>query len=401
VLGSVTVIGPASMDIYLPALPEVAQDFGTSQSATQVTLTTFLLGLAAGQLLSGPLSDVHGRRRPLVAGMAVFSVASLVCSLAPSLATLAAMRFVQGAAAVAGMAIGRAIVRDLYSGAGAARYFSRLMLIVGLGPVLAPVVGGQLLAVTSWRGLFVGLALLGLVLTVVSAVLVPETLPPARRRAAGLRATARTFSSLLGDRSFRGFVLLAAFASGAVVAYLAGSSFVFEDVYGLSPQLYGLLFGANAVFMIAGAQLNAHLVGRRSPRRLLGFGVATMGVGGVGLLAVVSLPDEPLALVMVPLALLMFSWNFVQANTLALALTDHPDAAGTAAGLLGISQFAFGAAVAPLVGVGGDGTALPMALVSAVCGIAAVVTLRRFVRPASHRARPLPASAGTAEDAGG
>ena len=207
VLGGVTVIGPASMDIYLPGLPELARDFGATPSAAQVTLTTFLIGLALGQFLAGPLSDVHGRRRPLIAGMALFTVATLICSLAPNLYALAAMRLVQGAMAAAGLAIGRAIVRDLYSGAAAARYLSRLMLIVGLGPILAPVVGGQILRFSSWRGVFVALALLGLALTLMAARLLPETLSPGNRRAAGVGVTARTFAVLLANRSFVGFVL--------------------------------------------------------------------------------------------------------------------------------------------------------------------------------------------------
>lgn len=372
-LGSVSAIGPAAMDAYLPGLPELARDFGVSPSAAQVTVTTYLLGLALGQLLSGPLSDVHGRRRPLVAGMAVFTVTTLACSLAPSLFVLAGMRLVQGTAAAVGVAVGRAIVRDLYAGAAGARYLSRLMMVIGLAPILAPVVGGQLLRFTSWRGVFVALAVLGLALTAIGARLLPETLPRERRRAAGLGITLRTFAQLLADRRFVGFVLIVGLGGGAMIGYVAGSSFVLQEVYGASPQLYGVLFGLNAVFLVAGAQVNAHLLATRSPRSLLRVGLVMLVVAGVALVVIVSLPKADLATVMAPLMLQMASWSFVQANALALALTDHPEVAGTAAALLGVSQYAFGAFTAPLVGLGGSDTALPMALVIAACAVGAAV----------------------------
>ncbi len=197
------------------------------------------------------------------------------------------MRLVQGAMAAAGVAIGRAVVRDLYSGAAAARYLSRLMLIVGLGPILAPLVGGQLLRVTSWRGVFVALALLGLALTAMAAWLLPETLARDDRRAPGLAVTMKTFANLLADRRFVGFVLIVGFGSAAAIGYLAGSSFVLEDIYGASPQFYGVLFGINACFLVVGAQINAHMLKSRSPRRLLGFGLTALIVAGAAFLAVV------------------------------------------------------------------------------------------------------------------
>ena len=373
------------MDVYLPGLPELAADFGASASEAQVTLTTYLLGLALGQLLSGPLSDVYGRRRPLVAGMAVFTVVTLVCSLAPSLYVLAGLRLVQGASAAVGVAIGRAIVRDLYAGAAGARYLSRLMMVIGLAPILAPVVGGQLLRLTSWRGVFVALSVLGVALTAMSARLLPETLPRERRRAAGLAVTLRTFAQLLRDRRFVGFVLIVGLGGGAMIGYVAGSSFVLQDVYGASPQLYGALFGMNALFLVVGAQVNAQLLATRSPRSLLGIGLAAMVVAGLALVAIVSLPGAGLAAVTAPLTLLMASWGFIHANALALALADHPQVAGTAAALLGVSQYAFGAVTAPLVGLAGSDTAMPMAVVIATCGVGAIVAFARLASTASGR----------------
>ena len=393
VLGAVSAIGPAAMDVYLPGLPALADDFGASPSAAQVTLTTYVAGLALGQLLGGPLSDVHGRRRPLVAGMAVFTVATLACGLAPGLPALAALRLVQGATAAVGVAIGRAVVRDLYAGPAGARYLSRLMLVIGLAPIVAPIVGGQLLRVTSWRGVFVAVSLLGLALTIVSARLLPETLPRERRRAGGIGLTVRTFAALLHDRRFVGFVLLVGLGGGAMMGYIAGSSFVLQDVYGASPQLYGVLFALNAVFLVAGAQVNAHLLSSRSPRALLRVGLATMVVAGVSLLAVVSLPEAGLAAVMAPLMLLMLSWSFIQANAVALALVDHAGVAGAAAALLGVSQYALGAVMAPIVGIGGEGTAVPMALVITICGVGATLAFEGLVAGAVSRREPAAAPA--------
>jgi MFS transporter, DHA1 family, multidrug resistance protein len=384
VLGLLSVVGPASMDIYLPGLPQLARDVGASPSRAQLTVTMFLVGLALGQVLAGPLSDVHGRRRPLIVGMATFTFASLACALAPNLYALAAMRLFQGTVASAGMAIGRAVVRDLYSGAAAARYLSRMMLIIGLAPILAPLLGGQILRFTSWRGLFVALALLGLALVFMSARLLPETLPVDRRRSAGLGETRRAFALLLTDRDFVGVVLVCGFGGAALIAYLAGSSFVLEDVYGVSPQLYGVFFGLSALVMVTGAQINAHLVGRISPRRLLGRGLMIMVVAAILLLIAVSFRGAGVVAMMPPLMLLMFSWGFIQSNAIALALTDHPQIVGSAAALLGVSQYALGGVVAPLVGIGGDHTALPMAVVIAGCGIAAAVALKCLVPPVAR-----------------
>ena len=372
-LGSVSAIGPAAMDAYLPGLPELARDFGVSPSAAQVTVTTYLLGLALGQLLSGPLSDVHGRRRPLVAGMAVFTVTTLACSLAPSLYVLAGMRLVQGTAAAVGVAVGRAIVRDLYAGAAGARYLSRLMMVIGLAPILAPIVGGQLLRFTSWRGVFVALAVLGLALTAIGARLLPETLPRERRRAAGLGITLRTFAQLLADPRFVGFVLIVGLGGGAMIGYVAGSSFVLQDVYGLSPRAFALVFGVNGLGIIVCGQLNRLLLRWTEPRRILLAGLGASAVAGVGVLAAIT-ADAPLGLVLAPLFVGVATIGFVMPNATALALTNHPHVAGSASALLGTTQFAIAAVVAPLVGIAGRDTALPLGIALAVLGTAALVT---------------------------
>ena len=379
VVGSVTLVGPMSMDSYLPGLPGLADDLGAGPSAAQLTLATFLVGCAVGQLISGPLSDLHGRRRPLLAGIGLFTVMSLLCAIAPTLPTLALFRFIQGAAVSTGMTIGRAIVRDLYEGVAAARFLSHLMMLVGLGPIIAPIGGGQILRFTSWRGTFVALALFGVALVAAIVWLLPETLPPERRHGARSRETARMMRHLFGDRSFAGLVLVSGLAGGAMVSYVTGSSFVLEKIYGTSPQLYSLLYGANAVLLIVGAQLNAHLLGTWSPRALLGFGLGSMVAGAVTLFAVVLIPRAGLAAVMPPLAVVAFSWGFIQPNTLALAFTPHPTLAGSASALIGVAQFTSGALLAPIVGIGSDHSALAMVIVIGVCALAAALVFRLLV----------------------
>jgi DHA1 family bicyclomycin/chloramphenicol resistance-like MFS transporter len=391
-IGCVTVAGPATMDIYLPGLPGLARDLGVSPSVAQLTVTTYLVGLATGQFLSGPLSDVYGRRRPLIVGLSAFAVVSLACAFAPDIGSLGALRLLQGVTAAAGMAIGRAIVRDLHSGAAAARYLSRLMLIVGLGPILAPILGGQILRFTSWRGVFVALSVFGVALVVVAARSLPETLPPERRRPAGLKQAVVTFARLATDRSFIGYVLVGGFGAAAMFAYIAGSSFVLQDGYGASPQLFSVIFGINATCLVVGAQVNAHLLGRHSPQALLSLGIGLQVLAGAALLVVTSVESAGLAVVTVPLSLLGFSWGFVNANGTALALTDKPQVAGSAAAVLGVGQYAFGAIAAPLVGIGGRTTGVPMAVVILSCGLAAALALAFLVRPAVRRRATVAAS---------
>jgi MFS transporter, DHA1 family, multidrug resistance protein len=380
VLGTLTVIGPASMDSYLPGLPALARDFGVGASAAQVTMTTFLIGLAIGQLVGGTLSDIHGRRRPIIGAMMLYAIVSFACAFAPNLYALAGMRALQGVLAAAGMAVSRAVVRDLYSGAAAARYLSRLILIAGLGPVLAPLVGAQILHFTSWRGVFVALAILGIGLAGLAWTTLPETLPPERRRARGLGATAQAYRVLLRDKRFVGLVLITGFAAGAVLGYLADSSFALEDVYGVSPQVFGALFGISGVCLILGAQVNAHLLRTRSPQSLMRFGLAVMLLAGVALVVLTPFPGLGVEAILPALALLMFSWSFIQSNALGLAMHDYARSAGTAAAIVGLAQYAFGAGVAPLVGIGGSRTAVPMAIDVVVNALAAAVAYIALVR---------------------
>jgi DHA1 family bicyclomycin/chloramphenicol resistance-like MFS transporter len=395
VLGGLTVAGPLTTDIYLPGLPSVARDLGASTSATQVSLSVFFIGMGVGQLVAGPLSDVHGRRRPLIVGMAAYAAASLACALAPSLPVLVAMRLLQGMAAAAGVALSRAVVRDLYSGAAASRYLSHLMAVAAMAPVLAPLLGGQILHYTSWRGVFAVVFVFGVVLVAATGRVLPETLAPERRRRGSLGEMGAAYRLLLRDRSFVGYVVMCGLGFATVVVYVAGSPFVFEDLHGLSPRAFALVYGSGALLMVVAAQANARRVGRVTPRRLLVFGLATMLAAAGTILAVVEVDSVGLAPLIVAGGVLMLSWTFVIPNAVALALNDHPDMAGTASAVIGVCQFTLAGVLAPLAGLGGSSTALPMAIVVLGCasGAAAAFILMVAVRPPAAVVDPVAAEA--------
>jgi DHA1 family bicyclomycin/chloramphenicol resistance-like MFS transporter len=380
VLGSLTAFGPLSIDMYLPGLPEMSRSLDATASEAQLTLTACLIGLAVGQLLAGPLSDRLGRRRPLLLGVAAYSAASVLCALSPSVEVFTGLRLVQGLAGAAGIVISRAAVRDMYAGVAAARFFSILMLVNGVAPILAPVIGGQLLKVTSWRGVFVALAVIGFALLVASAAAFHETLPPERRRSDGLRATLATFRALCRDRVFVGYALTCGLSFAAMFSYIAGSPFVLEDIYGISPQVFSAVFAANAVGIVATSQLNHRLLARFTPLALLSAAVLVGGAAGVALLAVVLIGGLGVWAVLVPLFVVVSSVGAVMPNSTALALTDHPEAAGSASALLGMLQFVIGAGVAPLVGVAGKDTAVPMGLMIALLSVGAIAALAALTR---------------------
>jgi DHA1 family bicyclomycin/chloramphenicol resistance-like MFS transporter len=381
VLGALSALGPLSIDLYLPAFPALADDLGSRESSIQLTLTACLAGLALGQAFVGPLSDALGRRRPLLVGLVLYGLASVVCALAPSTAALVAGRFLQGLAGAAGVVIARAVVRDLHTGSAAARFFSRLMLVTGLAPILAPVLGAELLRFTSWRGVFWVLAVVGVLLLGLVAVGLRETLPVARRRDGSLRDTARTYAGLATDRVFMGYALSGGLAFAALFAYISGSSFVLQDMYGITPQGYALLFGVNSLGLTIMSQVNGRLVDRVPLRTLLRSGMIVTAVGGVLAVAVAATGFGGLTGIATALFLVASGIGFVMPNSTALALADHPEAAGTASALLGALQFVVGAVAAPLVGAFADGTALPMAVVIAVAGVGGLAALGVLTRP--------------------
>ncbi|MEU5850721.1 Bcr/CflA family multidrug efflux MFS transporter [Saccharopolyspora shandongensis] len=386
ILGALSAFGPLSIDMYLPAFPTIAGDLQAGPSQVQLSLTACTVGLALGQLVAGPLSDTFGRRRPLLIGLVVFTLASLLCAVAPSAYALAGLRLVQGLGGAAGIVIARAVVRDLYSGVAMARFFSLLMLVNGLAPILAPLIGGQMLRVTSWRGVFLVLGVIGVVLLVATAFGVRETLPGESRRPGSLGSTLRTFGSLLGDRAFVGYSLSAALAFAAMFAYISGSSFVLQDVYGMSPQLFSLVFGVNSLGIVLFGQLNGRLVARVDPSRLLAIGLGVNAVGGVAV-ALSAAFGLGLPGLLPALFLVASSIGVVFPNATTLALSGHPETAGSASALLGVMQFLAGGLAAPLVGSAGTGTALPMGVVMGALSLSAVVVYLVLTRGARLEAR--------------
>jgi DHA1 family bicyclomycin/chloramphenicol resistance-like MFS transporter len=373
-LGAFVALGPLTIDLYLPGLPNIETDLGTTASAVQLTLTGTLIGLAIGQLVVGPLSDALGRRRPLFFGTAVHVLASLLCIVAPSIAFLGAARVLQGAGAAATAVVTMAVVRDLYTGRAAALLISRLMLVLGVAPVLAPTVGGFVLGVTNWRGLFAVLGLVGIILMAVVYFGLPETLPPERRRQATAPEIARAYRMLLRDRTFFALVLVAGFSMASMFAYVSGSSFVVQDQFGLNEQQFGLVFGAGAVWLIGGTQLNARLLRRFELRQILFGSLAAAAVSSAVLLVVALADVGGLAGVLAPLWITLGLTGVAMPTAPAIALSLHGEAAGTAAALLGAVRFGIGAVAAPLVGVLGN-DAVAMSLVIAVGMALALVSL--------------------------
>ena len=382
IIGGLSIFGPLCIDMYLPSLPRISRDLHASTSTVQLSITGCLVGIAVGQLVIGPISDREGRRSPLLVGICIFVLSSLACALVSSIYLLDGFRFAEGFGGAAGIVIARAIVRDLFAGATAARFFSTLMLVTGLGPILAPQIGAEILRVTSWRGVFLALAIIASVLLLTALLKVPETLPLERRRPGGLRSTIRTLSKVGRDRSFVGYALVGSLGFGAIFAYIAGSPFVLQDIYGLSPQVFGLAFALNAGGLVLGAQINGHLVRRLGSGPLLSFGLIVMAAGSLTLLGAVCTRWGGLAAVLTSLFVVLFGLGFLNPNAMALAMQSHPDAAGTASALFGSAQFLIGAAVAPLVGVAGNHNAIPMGIVMA--GLTAGAVAVRLIVPRSE-----------------
>lgn len=377
-----------TLDLYLPALPQMQGDLGTTESQLQLTLTAALLGIALGQAIIGPISDSIGRRKPLLIGTAIYALASIAAALAPNVQLLIGARVVQAMAGAAGIVVARAVVRDTVSGAEIARLLSMLMLVTGLAPILAPVMGGQLLQFTNWRALFVILALFGVGLFVAVAGWLPDSLPTERRRPTGLKEIARGYRYVAGNKAFLGYALALAIGFASIFAYISGSPFVFQGAYELSPQAYGLLFGINGVGLMIVSQISGRIVRRFGSRSLLTAGqiIALVSAGGL-LFAAVTGVGGFLGIV-IPLFGCVAIMPLVGANATALALQQYPDAAGTASALLGTMQFVVAGLIGPLVTLVDVNSAVPMAIVMFVCfGLALVARIALTREP---RVVPIP-----------
>jgi DHA1 family bicyclomycin/chloramphenicol resistance-like MFS transporter len=379
VLGAMSVLGPLSIDLYLPALTDIQSDLHTTESKVQLTLTACLIGLAAGQLVIGSLSDALGRRRPLLAGMGAYVLATAGCALAPSIELLVALRFVQGFCGAAGVVIARSVVRDLFEGNEAVRFFASLMLVSGLAPIVGPLLGAGVLHWTSWHGVFVLIGSAGALLTMVAAVRLAETLPPERRRRGGLRASGAAFRVLLGDRAYVGYIFGAGLGFATTFVYVAASPFVLKDLHGLSSVQFSLVFGTNSMALIGMGQVSRHLVHRFGSRRLFLAGLAMSSFGGAVVMTVVAL-DLGLVPLLFGFICAVAAIGLIGPNASALALAKHGDRAGSASALQGVAQFVLGAVAAPFAGIAGRDSAMPMAVLMVSLPAVANLVARTLTR---------------------
>jgi DHA1 family bicyclomycin/chloramphenicol resistance-like MFS transporter len=386
-LGSLSAFGPLCLDMYLPALPELPGELNSTAAAAQLTLSACIIGLAVGQVITGPLSDRLGRRRPLLIGVAVFVVASALCAVTTSMTLLIVLRLVQGAAGAAGIVIGRAVIADLFTGKAAASFFAAVASINGLAPILAPVIGGQVLRVGTWRSVFWVLAGIGVVLLVLAFLIIRESLPPQRRSTGGFAATSAAFGALVRDRGYVGCVLAGSLVTAAMFGYISASPFVLQDRFGLSAQWFSACFALNALGIIGATQLGRVLLRRMSSLTLLTIGVLQGAVGAV-LLAVTVAAGWGLPMVLAALFVMVSAVGFALPNASAIAMDRHRRIAGSASALLGLTQFALGAVTAPLVGLGDPASGVALAVTALVAtGLGALALL--VGRPAiGHEAAP-------------
>lgn len=378
-LGSLGLLGPFTIDTYLPAFPTIVKEYHTSASLVQISLTTCLLGLGLGQLIIGPMSDVQGRRKPLLIFLILYLLASVTCAFAPNIYIFIGARFIQGFAAAGGLVISRAVVRDVYSGRELTKFFALLMLVGNLGPIVAPIAGGSILAFTNWTGVFIVLACIGMILFVTVAWKLEETLPTEKRIPSDFSQILKNFGSLLKDRQFTGYALTQGFIIAGIFAYVSGIPFVYQNIYGVSPQEFSLLFGINGVALIVGSQLVGRFTDVISERTFLKIGLMISNVAGAVLL-VAFLLKAPLLAVVVPIFFLVASIGIIATTSFSLAMETQGHIAGSASALLGLLPFLLGSLTAPLVGIAGEYTAIPMGVVIVLASLMALLSYYGLVQ---------------------
>lgn len=374
-MGALTTLVPFTIDMYLPAFPILADVYETNASSVQLSLTACLLGLAIGQLIAGALSDMHGRRKPLLISLAAYIVASIACIFAPNIYIFVFLRFVQGLAASGGLVISRAIVRDVSNGPELTRLFALLMVIGNLVPLIAPSIGSGVLLFADWKGIFMLLTILGIVLLLLSAFRLKESLPTEKRVPSNLKSTFGNFAGILRNRQFTGYALAQGFLIGGVFAYVSGTPFIYQNIYGTSPQMFSVLFGMNGIGLIMGSYAVGRFSYRWSEKKFLETALYTATLAGAVLLVVV-LMQGPLWAVVIPIFFFIMSIGVVGTASFTLAMESQGHVAGSASALLGLLPFILGATTAPLVGIAGENTAVPMGLVIfSMCTIALLAYL--------------------------
>ncbi|MBU3570071.1 Bcr/CflA family multidrug efflux MFS transporter [Priestia aryabhattai] len=375
-LGSLGLLGPFTIDTYLPSFPTIVKDFHTTASLVQISLTACLLGLGAGQLFIGPLSDVKGRRKPLLLFLCLYLLASLTCSFSPNIYFLIVARFVQGFSAAGGLVVSRAIVRDLFSGKELTKFFTLIVLVGNLGPIVAPIAGGAILSFTKWNGVFIVLACIGAILIFMVSLKLPETLPPEKRVPSNLPQLMSNFGSLFKEREFMGYAFTQGFTTAGIFAYVSGIPFVYQNIYHVSPQQFSLLFGVNGLGLIIGSQLVGRLADYISERTFLKIGLGISIAAGAMLLIALLLKASLIA-VAIPIFFFVSSISIIGTTSFALAIESQGHIAGSASALLGLLPFVLGSLSAPLVGIAGSYTGVPMGVT--IFGASLLAFLSYFV----------------------
>ena len=383
-LGSLGLLGPFTIDMYLPSFPTIVKEYHTTASLVQISLTSCLLGLGLGQLVIGPMSDVQGRRKPLRIFLIMYLIASVICAFAPNIYTFIGARFIQGFAAAGGLVISRAIVRDVYSGRELTKFFALLMLVGNLGPIVAPIAGGIILAFTNWSGVFLVLACVGIILVFIVSWKLEETLPMENRVPSDISQILKNFGSLLKDRQFAGYALTQGFIIAGIFAYVSGIPFVYQNIYGVTPQVFSLLFGVNGIALIIGSQVVGRFADLISERTFLKIGLLISNVAG-SLLLVAFLVKAPLIAVAIPIFFLVASIGIIATTSFALAMETQGHIAGSASALLGLLPFVLGSLTAPLVGIAGEYSAIPMGIVIFLASFMAFLSYYGLVRKSSLR----------------
>jgi DHA1 family bicyclomycin/chloramphenicol resistance-like MFS transporter len=379
-MAALTAMGALSIDMYLPSFSFIAKDLGVASNTIQLTLSTFLIGLALGQMFYGPISDRFGRKPPLYFGICLYVVSSIGCTFAPNIETLLVLRFFQGLGGSSGMVIPRAVVRDKMGADGAARAFSMLMLVFGLAPILAPFIGGLLLTFSTWRAIFATLTVFGAICLICTHRVMEETRDQAHVVPLHLGRVLRQYLDLLRHRQFMAYVLCGGLIQAGLFAYISGGPFVLIELHGIKPQNFGFVFGANAIGLIACSQINARLVIKRSADRVLGKIIWIPAILTTIVAVLVACGYESLPLLLIGFFGFLSCHGFVGPNASAIALAQQGKQAGTAAALMGTLQFGIGMLSGVIMGVWHDGTALPLTTLMAVCGIAALLLYRYVAR---------------------
>lgn len=379
-LGMLAIMGPLNIDMYLPSFPQIAGDLEVSASLVQLSLTACMVGLAAGQIIVGPISDSKGRRKPLIISITLFAVASLVCAIAPNITTLIAGRFLQGLTASGGVVLSRAVVRDVFTGRELTKFYALLMMILAAAPMLAPMAGGAILLLpfATWHTIFYFLSLLGLIIVLVVTFKLTETLPPEKRIPSSIKDSIRTMGNLLKDRSFIGYAVIVGFVHGGSFAYVAGTPFVYQGIYGVSPQLFSILFGINGLAIMAGSSIVGRFGEKFHERKLLQIAVIT-AVGTTFFILLMTVIEGPLALLVILIFIYMTTMGMTLTSSFSLAMEYQDHRAGSASALLGLLPLLIGSTVSPLVGIN-ETTGIPMGailFITSAIGLTAFFTLTK------------------------